>query len=246
MSIRYGQFCPIAKAAEILGERWTILIIRELLVGTKRFNDLQRALSQISPTLLTKRLTQLEDCGLVIRKTIPGPRRIEYHLTLAGRQLRPVVMGLGKWGMKWARGQMTDDELDVEMLMSEISRRIDATQLPGGRTVIEFIFTDLSKFRRWWVVIEDDGERELCVENPRKETDILIRADVRTMVEIWAGDTDIRTAKKGGRLHLQGHPDLIRSVTSWLRGGLYASVRRHPDSIQSLRPVRTKAKTREC
>src|SRR5688572_1955282 len=110
MSIRYGQFCPVAKAAEVLGERWTILIIRELLLGTKRFSDLQRALSQISPTLLTKRLNQLEECGLVVRKKLLRLRRTEYHLALAGRQLRPIIMGLGKWGMQWARGQMSDDE----------------------------------------------------------------------------------------------------------------------------------------
>ena len=135
--------------------------------------------------------------------------------------------------MKWARGQMTDDELDVELLMSEISRRLDVTQLPGGRTVIQFIFTGLAKFNRWWIVIEDDGERELCVENPRKETDVQIRSDVRTMAEIWAGDTEIRAASKDGRLQLQGHPDLIRTLSSWLRGGLLAHIRPHPDSRRS-------------
>src|SRR5882724_3443394 len=117
---------------------------------------------------------------------------------------------------------MTDDELDVEMLMSEFSRRMDTTQLPGGRTVIQFIFTGLSTFDRWWIVIEGNGERELCTENPRKETDLLIRSDVRTMVEIWAGDTEIRAAKKEGRLQLQGQPDLIRTLSCWLRGGLCA------------------------
>src|SRR6478609_9628046 len=130
-SIRYGQMCPISKAAEILGERWTILIIRELLLGSNRFSDLQRALSQISPTLLTKRLNQLQDCGLVIRKTLPKQKRTEYHLTPPGRELLPVVVSLGEWGMKWARGQMSDDELDVELLMHDFSRRIDETQLPG-------------------------------------------------------------------------------------------------------------------
>src|SRR5258707_383204 len=109
MSTRYGQFCPVAKAAEVLGERWTILIVRELLMGTTRFNHFQRTLSQISPTLLTKRLNQLQDAGLVIRKHLPEQRRTEYHLTPAGRELLPVVVGLGEWGMKWARGQMSDD-----------------------------------------------------------------------------------------------------------------------------------------
>ena len=108
MSIQYGQFCPITKAAEVLGERWTILIVRELLLGTTRFNELQRALSQISPSLLTKRLVQLQDYGLVIKKEIPAQRRSEYYLTAAGKELKPVVMGLGEWGSRWARGQMED------------------------------------------------------------------------------------------------------------------------------------------
>jgi DNA-binding HxlR family transcriptional regulator len=232
MSIRYGQFCPIAKAAEVLGERWTILIIRELLVGTTRFTDFQRALSQISPTLLTKRLNQLQDSGLVIRKKVPEQRRTEYHLTPAGRELLPVVSGLGEWGMKWARGQMSDDELDVELLMHDFSRRIDGAQLPGGRTVIKFSFTGLSQFAHWWIVLEENGGRELCVNNPGKEVDIEIHSDLRTMTEIWAGDTQIRTAKNDGRLRLSGNPALIRTLALWLRIGMFANVRPHSEPVR--------------
>jgi DNA-binding HxlR family transcriptional regulator len=227
MSIRYGQFCPVAKATEIVGERWTILIIRELLLGTTRFTELQRALSQISPTLLTKRLNQLQDAGLLVRKKMPGQRRTEYHLTPAGRELMPVVAGLGEWGMKWARGQMSDDELDVELLMHDFSRRIDEAQLPGGRTVIKFTFTGLNQFANWWIVLEANGERELCLNNPGKGMDVELRSDLRTMTEIWAGDREIRMAKNDGRLKLSGSPDLIRTVASWLRIGMFAGVRPH-------------------
>jgi Predicted transcriptional regulators len=232
MSIRYGQFCPVAKAAEVLGERWTILIIRELLLGTTRFTELQRALSQISPTLLTKRLNQLQDCGLVIRKKMPEQRRTEYYLTPAGKDLMPVVTGLGEWGMKWARGQMSDDELDVELLMHDFSRRIDETQLPGGRTVIKFVFSGLSQFAHWWIVLEENGERELCVNNPGKGVDIELRSDLRTMTEIWAGDTEIRTVKTNGKLELSGNPVLIRTVSSWLRIGMFANVRPHSNPLR--------------
>jgi hypothetical protein len=124
---------------------------------------------------------------------------------------------------------MSDDELDVQMLMSEFSRRIDETQLSGGRTVIHFVFTGLPKFAHWWVVIEGDGERELCVDNPGKQVDVQIRSDLRTMVEIWAGDTEIRAAKKDGRMQLSGSPGLVRTVSSWLRLSLLAHVRPHPD-----------------
>lgn len=232
MSTRYWQFCPISKAAEVLGERWTILVLRELLVGTTRFSDFQRALAQISPTLLTKRLKQLQDCGLVVRKNLPRQRRIEYHLTPAGRALRPVILGLGEWGMKWARGQMSDDELDVQLLMVDYSRRIDRAQLPGGRNVIQFVFPGLPRFEHWWIVIEENGEPELCVVHPGKGVDIQIRSDLRTMVEIWAGDTEIRAAKKDGRLKLSGNPVLVRTLASWLRVGMTADIRPHPDALR--------------
>lgn len=225
MSIRYGQICPVSKAAEMLGERWTLLIIRELVLGTTRFNDFQRALSQISPTLLTKRLNQLEEAGLLIRKTIPNQQRIEYHPTAASKELKPIILGLGEWGMRWARGQMNDEELDVEMLMYDLQRRIDAEQMPGGRTVIKFLFSTLPKFTHWWIVIEPDGTRILCVHNPRLPVDIELITDLRTMSHVWAGDMDIRMAKEAGRLELKGNPNLIRTITSWLRPGTFAHVR---------------------
>jgi len=232
MSLSYGQFCPISKAAEVLGERWTILIIRELLLGTARYSDFQRALSQISPTLLTKRLNQLVDCGLVTRQIPPGQLRAEYQLSPAGRELKPVVLGLGEWGMKWARGQMGDDELDVELLMYDLCRRIDGVQLPRGRTVIGFNFPRLPKFAHWWIVFEADRERELCVLRPARTVDVQIRTDVRTMVEIWAGDTTIAAARREGRLQLSGDPALIRTLPSWLRPGSMAHIRPGPGQVQ--------------
>lgn len=225
MSLRYCQFCPVSKAAEMLGERWTILIVRELLSGTTRFSDFQRGLSRISPTLLTRRLSQLQDSGLVVRKNRPNQRGSEYQLTPAGRELMPVVLGLGRWGMRWARSQMNDDELDVELLMLDFNRRLDRTQLPGGSTIVKFVFTDLARFGHWWIVIEDDQPNELCTNHPGREADIELRASVRTMVEIWAGDTTVRTAKKDSRLQLRGDPTLIRTLGTWLRGSLVAGIK---------------------
>ena len=240
MSIRYGQFCPVSKAAEVLGERWTILIIRELLLGTTRFKDFQRALSQISPTLLTKRLNQLQECGLIVRKTAPGQRRTEYQPMPAAKELKPIIFGLGKWGMRWARGQMNDDELDVELLMYDLHRRIDATQLPGGRTVIKFVFRGLPKFGQWWIVLEN-GTRELCVENPGKEIDVHLTTDLRTMTRIWAGDLDIRMAKKTDQVQLSGDLVLIRTISNWLLPGLFAHVRPHVETLSSEYSGRTSA-----
>ncbi len=231
MSIRYGQFCPVSKAAEVLGERWTILIIRELLLGCTRFSDLQRGLSQISPTLLTKRLQQLQDCGLIIRKHQPEQRRTEYFLAPAGRELQPFIMHLGQWGMKWARGQMSDDELDVELLMHDFRRRIDREQLPGGRAVIQFVFPGLAKFEHWWIVFDREEESELCTKNPGKPVDIQLRTDLRTMTEIWAGDTRIRDAIKDERLRVTGDPFLLRTLSNWLRIGMFAAVRPDPNAL---------------
>ena len=142
--VDYGQFCPVAKATELIGERWTLLIIRELVLGTHRFSDFQRALSRISPSLLTKRLKDLEKAGIIIRKTQQGRRGYQYFLTPAGRQLAPVIEHLATWGMRWARSQLTDDELDIEFLMWEIQRRLDSEALPDGETVLCFIFEELT------------------------------------------------------------------------------------------------------
>lgn len=225
MSLKYGQFCPIAKAAEVIGERWNILLIRELLLGETRFNDLQRGLSQMSPSLLAKRLKQLVDGGLVIKKELQGKRHAEYFLTAAGRELGPIVMSIGEWGARWARGQMDDDELDVELLMIDFRRRIDTDQLPSGRTVIRFIYPELKEFAHWWIVIEENGNRELCVDNPGKEVDVSLRCNLRTMTEIWAGDTSISQAKRDGLLQVTGNPVLARSVSKWLGISLMAHVR---------------------
>jgi DNA-binding HxlR family transcriptional regulator len=158
----YGQFCPVAKASDIIGERWTVLILRELLLGTTRYNDFQRGLSRISPTLLSKRLKMLEEKGLVVRKRPPGAKSHEYHLTACGRELEPMIEHLAVWGMRWARGQMTDIELDVEFLMWDLQRRLQTLKLPDGETVLCFTFEELDRFRNWWLVAVGE-EVDLCV-----------------------------------------------------------------------------------
>ncbi|MDZ7638395.1 MAG: helix-turn-helix domain-containing protein [Bryobacterales bacterium] len=222
--MKYGQVCPISKAAEVLGEPWTLLIVRELLLGTTRFNDFQRALSGISPSLLTKRLRQLEDHEIVVRKSLFEQRRAEYHLTAAGRELEPIVVGLGEWGMRWARGQMSDDELDVEMLMFDFCRRIDANKLPGGQTVLHFALSGLTKFPYWWIVVVGD-DRQLCLHPPAGKIDLRIETDVRTLAEIWTGDVAIREARQHGKLVLKGSSILSRSIGDWLRTGVLSHIR---------------------
>jgi DNA-binding HxlR family transcriptional regulator len=222
---RYGQFCPVSKACEILGERWTILIVRELLMGATRFHELRRTLSHISPTVLSKRLRTLEDYGLLVRKTVSGQQRHEYRLTAAGRDLQGVVFGIGEWGMRWARGQMSDDELDVEHLMVYVCRTLRTELLPDGRTVLKFHFTDRQDYRFWWVVVTD-GEADLCIDMPGEDCDVRFVCDVRTMVEVWMGDRTLADARRQGALKIHGQRALLRNVSSWLGLSIFAGIER--------------------
>ena len=227
----YGQFCPVSKAAEVLFEKWTVLIVRELLMGTARFNDFQHAISKISPTLLTKRLKTLEEKGVIVRKQVSGRRGYEYRLTPAGKELEPLLENIAVWGMRWARGQMSDDELDVELLMWEIQRRIQTKNLPGGETVIRFNFNDLEKHKNWWVWINED-DVDLCTENPDKDVDLYITTDLRTMAEIWQGDLDLKKVLKDERIQTHGKRTLIKTMPDWI--GLCKYVDERPvSSIKS-------------
>ena len=220
----YGQFCPVAKATEIVGEKWTLLILRELMLGSTRFNSFQRAMSRISPTLLSKRLKALEDRGLIVRKRAPGQKSHEYHLTACGRELQPIIEHLAIWGMRWARGQMSDSELDVEFLMWDLQRRLQTRHLPNGETVLCFIFDELEQFKTWWMVI-CDGDVDLCTENPGKDVDLYINTPVRTLVEVWNGDLEIKKALREKYIRTHGNTRLARSMPNWLGICLYADTR---------------------
>jgi DNA-binding HxlR family transcriptional regulator len=221
----YGQFCPVAKATEIIGERWTVLVLRELLLGTTRFNDFQRAISRMSPTLLAKRLRHLEKCGIVIRKKLSGQKGFEYRLTAAGRELAPLIEVLAIWGMRWARAQLTDDELDVEFLMREVQRRLETKHLPDGETVICLMFDELVKHKTWWLLVDGDVV-DLCTEDPGKEVELYISSSVRTIVEVWEGDLDMRTALRNGSIKAHGLRHLIRTMPDWFGVCLYKEVER--------------------
>jgi len=219
--MRYGQFCPISKAAEILCERWTLLIVRELLLGSSRYNEFQKALSRISPTLLSKRLSELEAANLVFKKKIPGSRGYEYFLTQAGNELGPIVTNLGEWGMHWARDQMDLEDLDIELLMWDIRRRLDKRHLPPTETILKFHFTDLQTFADWWIVI-DGNERDLCTDDPGKEVDLYFTSDAQTMVDLWQGDIVLNDAINERNLKIVGDSNLKKSVKKWFSLSLLA------------------------
>jgi DNA-binding HxlR family transcriptional regulator len=220
----YGQFCPVAKASDIIGERWTVLILRELFLGATRYSEFQRGLSRISPTLLSKRLKTLEEKGLIVRKCPPGQSSHEYYLTACGRELKPLIEQLAVWGMRWARGQLDDAELDVEFLMRDLQRRLQTDCLPDGETVLCFTFNELETFKSWWMVV-NEGEVDLCTENPGREVDLYINSEVRDMVKIWRGDLTLKRALQEKLVRTQGHRHLIRSMPDWLGICLYADIK---------------------
>jgi DNA-binding HxlR family transcriptional regulator len=224
MMADYGQFCPVAKATEIVGERWTLLIVRELMLGTCRFNDFQRALSRISPTLLNQRLKSLEAQGIVIKKKKSGRQSYEYRLSASGKELAPLVETLAIWGMRWARGQMTDAELDVEFLMWDLQRRLQTEHLPGGETIICFIFAELGSLKNWWMVVNEDNV-DLCTQDPGKDVDIYIESTVRALAEVWKGDVQLKQALADGGIKTHGVRALERSISKWLGLCLYKDVR---------------------
>ena len=221
----YGQFCPVAKATELLGERWMLLILRELFLGSHRYSELQRGLSRISPSLLAKRLKQLEQAGIIVRKSRPGGKGSDYYLTPAGKELEPLIGQLAVWGMRWARGQLREDELDVEFLMWDIQRRVQLDQLPDGDTVICFIFDDLERYKNWWLVIRD-AKVDLCTENPGLDVDLYITSSMRDLVEVWEGEVPIKTALRKKLVRTQGSRQLALTLPQWLGISPFADVQR--------------------
>jgi DNA-binding HxlR family transcriptional regulator len=225
--MQYAQFCPIAKATEILGERWTILILRELLMGGRRFSDLQRGLGDISPALLTSRLKSLEEQGMVARRRVAGQRSHEYFPTAACEALLPVIVSLGEWGLCWARHMLIDDDFDVDFLMFYLERSIDPAQLAGDQTVIRFKFTDLVDQRDWWLLVDRD-KVDLCITPPGRDVNVYLTTTVRTMHDVWMGDRTYRDAVKAGDLIIEGEPALTRNVSRWLRPSVFVAAERQP------------------
>ena len=224
---QYGQFCPIAKSAEIIGDPWSILIVREMLLGSGRFNALQRGLPRISPTVLNTRLKELEERGVIIKRRLKGQRGHAYHLTAAGCELSSVVEALAVWGMRWARDEMGPDDLDVSFLMFDVQRRIDMTALPEGETVLCFQFTDLKKknFRHWWLICKG-GEADLCYEDPGKDVDCFVTGSSRDMIGIWMGDFPLSKALQSGSVQLTGERYLCRTFPRWFTLAAFAKTPR--------------------
>jgi DNA-binding HxlR family transcriptional regulator len=223
----YGQFCPVAKASEVLAERWTPLVVRELLCGSHRFNDLQRGVPLMSRSLLAKRLRELELAGVIERRPSGDGRASEYHLTEAGEELRPVIMGLGAWGLRWASSNVSRADLDPRLLMWDMQRNIETDALPPHRVVVRFRFTDVSPGlpRVTWLILDGD-HADVCYKDPGFDVDLVVVGRLRALVGVWLGDTTMSAVVRARELQIDGTRRLADAFPSWLRRSIFAGVER--------------------
>lgn len=219
----YNQFCPVAMASEILCTRWTVILLRELTVGTCRFNDLRRGVPRMSPALLSKRLKDLEASGIVSRsKAAKGPD--VYELTAAGKALKPIVLAIGDWGLQWVTAEAALENLDVGLLMWDMRRNIDPKPLPTRRCVIQVIYSDLPASKKnWWLIVEPGKPTDLCSVDPGFDVDVYLSTNLRTMTEIWMGYTSIARAKKDGRFVVTGERQIVASMQGWFARSPFAA-----------------------
>src|SRR5262245_7423115 len=225
----YGQFCPIAQAAEVLTERWTPLVLRELaLTGSRRFNDIQRGVPLMSSSLLTKRLRQLEQAGIVERRPIADGKGNEYHLTTAGEELGPVLAQIGIWSERWLRRPVFEETPDTGLLMWWVRGTVNTAELPADRTVIYFYFRGApEKLRHFWLVLPD---ADLCLTDPGFGVDVSVETDPKSLTAVWVGDLTLTDALRRGDITLTGRRQLVRSFTKWFGlHPLFAAVE-HPTS----------------
>ncbi|MCO4764588.1 MAG: transcriptional regulator [Myxococcales bacterium] len=210
----YGQFCPVAKAAEIVAERWTLLVVRELILGSRRFNVIRKGVPLMSPSLLSKRLVQLVDAGVIQRHdTDSGP---EYSPTEAGMALKPIIIALGFWGHRFVQHTIDPADLDPALLMWDVRRGVDGTVVGmKKRKVVRF---DLSQIgtgnRRWWLVF-DRGDVDLCLTDPGYDVDLTVSAQLRALCEVWIGHQALPQALRTGSIRLAGASPMVLSFSDW-------------------------------
>jgi DNA-binding HxlR family transcriptional regulator len=234
MSQTYGQFCPVAVAAEIFAERWTPIILRELLLGSRRFNEIHRGAPRISRALLARRLRELEKADVIESSARPDGNGREYRLTDSGEELGEVVVRLGEWGQRWTT-RVSRKHLDAGLLMWDMRRRIAVERLPQARTVVRFDFRGLPAGHRhaktYWMVFER-REVDVCITDPGFEVDVYVDADLAAMTRVWIGDEGLATALRAGTVKLAGDPRLSRAFPSWLMLSTLAAVPRVGEGLQ--------------
>ena len=219
----YGQFCPVAKAMEVLDERWTLLVVRELLTGSSHFNELRHGVPKMSPALLSKRLRTLERAGVVDRQIHAG--RTRYVLTESGRELSSVVEALHSWGMRWVGG-LGDEDLDPHLLMWDMRRTVGIERWPRSRTVIAFHLSGVTAaVSRWWIVVAD-GDADLCDHDPGFDVTATVVTSLRDLTAIWRGDVSWAAALQNDAVEVVASREIRAAVPGWLGQGRMAQIPR--------------------
>jgi DNA-binding HxlR family transcriptional regulator len=209
----YGQYCPVARAAEILADRWTLLIIRELLADVCQFNELERGLPRMSRTLLAERLRRLEQTGVLERRGASRGKPTNYRLTPAGRELQRIIDLFGEWGARWAFGPPRPSELDPIILLWWMRRRVVADRIPRARVVIQFEFRRAPQ-RSYWLLIESN-DVSVCLKHPGFEVDVIVAADMMTFYQVWLGRLPLVDAMRKNLIRVEGAPADIRAFPTW-------------------------------
>jgi DNA-binding HxlR family transcriptional regulator len=213
----YKQFCPVAMAAEILCTRWTVVLLRELIAGSTRFNELRRGVPRMSPALLSRRLRELEVAGIVTRKSGSERGVFEYQLTAAGRELGPIVEAFGVWGQRRIESHLSLQHLDVQLLMWDMRRNLNTTPMPKKRSVVQFSYPELPATQRsWWLIVDPKESVDLCLIDPGFDVDLYVSVDLRTMTAIWMGLDTVRAAIANRRMMLTGNRQLATAMQTWL------------------------------
>ncbi len=231
MNSTYGQFCTVARGAEVVCERWTPLVLRELLCGSRRFNDLHRGVPRMSTSLLSLRLRQLEEAGVVQRYT--NGKAFEYRLTEAGEELGPIVMALGHWGARWIGSRLRPDELDAGLLMWDVRRFVRLNEFPRSPVVIHFRFRDAREGETaWWLVVED-GSADLCRDDPGRPLTLVVDSTVSALTDVWSGERRPQEVIRASELRVDGADKDRERLWEWLGTSAFADSRRGRPGVRS-------------
>ncbi len=224
----YRQFCPVAMAAEVLCTRWTVVLLRELIAGSTRFNDLRRGVPRMSPALLSQRLKDLEVAGILTREASAAePGVFEYRLTPSGQELGPLVEAFGVWGQRRISADLSLQNLDAQLLMWDMRRNLNTTPMPRSRSVIQFIYPELSAAQRaWWLIVDPEEGVDLCSVDPGFDVHLYVSVDLRTMTAIWMGLDTVRAAVGSARMMVTGDRKIASAMQSWLGLSPFAKERK--------------------
>jgi DNA-binding HxlR family transcriptional regulator len=220
----YGRFCPASLASDVLADRWTLLIVRELVLGNTRFNDIARGLPGISRSLLAQRLRHLERKGVIELWPSPTGKGHEYHLTPAGKDLEGVVVAVGRWAVEWLLDEAQPHEIDPVQLTWWMHRRMDEEALPSDRVVVQFDYTAPERKSVWIVV--DRGEPSVCMQHPGFEPDVIVTTTTPALAEVFQGYTTWADAVRRDAVRVDGPPRLVRALPGWFLWSPFADVTR--------------------